>query len=433
METHAPEEIFISYCTQNDEKANMLLACLEELGMRCWIAPRNIAGGDTWPVAITKALQNCRIMVIVYSSASQDSVYVVNEATIALKLNKYIVPIRIEDVPVQKSLELLLASCQWKDAFRNQAKEFHEIAGEVYVTLKRIVNEPHDDEVLRKYNAKRTSRGKSILVAASVCLVVLLGLAFKFNVITQNTSDAVPQAGGLGKGGTAPSASPAVLEARPAPGQSQSAPVMADNLGKAERPAAKSIAPAAPQPAAAPADTPRVYAALTPPPPPKPAGDQLKAGQDVKTRIARFVSNYQDRYNRGGAADVITAYGPVVNYFGTPNKSKDSLYGDMINFFDRWQKRRSRLKGDMVVEDTADPTVKRVSFSYDFYRERGEEQKKSIQTTGYYKNPKDDRWCSSGVATDTLTLKVLDDSIQIIGESQTSNLDKPKNACNVIP
>ena len=164
METHTPEDVFISYCTQNADKANLLLEALEELGLRCWIAPRNIVGGDTWPVAITKALQHCKIMVLVYSSASQDSVYVVNEATIALRLNKYIVPVRTEDIPVQKSLDLLLATCQWKDAFRDPAAESREIAKEIYITLKRILNEPHDDEVLRKYNAKRSGKGRKVLL-----------------------------------------------------------------------------------------------------------------------------------------------------------------------------------------------------------------------------------------------------------------------------
>ena len=431
METHAPEEIFISYCTRNAKRANLLLDALEELGVRCWIAPRNIAGGDTWPEAITKALQQCRIMVLVYSSESQDSVYVVNEATIALRLNKYIVPVRTEDIPVQKSLDLLLASCQWKDAFQDPERESREIAQEVYVTLKRILNEPHDDEVLRKYNAKRNGKGKNFFIFAAACLVVLLGIAFRFNIITPNTGVAVTQPvasrteqPGLSVKTVAPATSPAAPAAAPA--------------AKADAPAALSPAPstrsqATAQPAPEPAPAPQQYASLAPPAPVKPAKDALRRDQDSNARIARFVADYQNRYNFGSSADVVAVYGPSVNFYGKPDTGKESLSNEFANYFDRWQKRRSRLNNDLRIEDTADPTVKRAIFSYNFYRERGEAEKQAILSRGYYKSPKDNRWCSSGVAVDTLTLKVLDDSIRIIGESQQSTLDKPKNTCTVIP
>ncbi|HCR12536.1 MAG TPA: hypothetical protein DIU49_04335 [Desulfovibrio sp.] len=430
METHTPEDVFISYCTQNADKANLLLEALEELGLRCWIAPRNIVGGDTWPVAITKALQHCKIMVLVYSSASQDSVYVVNEATIALRLNKYIVPVRTEDIPVQKSLDLLLATCQWKDAFRDPAAESREIAKEIYITLKRILNEPHDDEVLRKYNAKRSGKGRKVLLVASACLVVFIGLAFHFNFLAPNTSVAVPQPSPGGKDQPGLSAKPAIPAPPPA------SPTTFD--AKAGVPAALSPAPSvqsqAPAPAAPePAVAPRQYASLAPPAPVKPAQEALRRDQDVNARIARFVSDYQNSYNFGGPADVVALYGPAVNFYGKANTDKASLYGEFSNYFERWQKRRSRLNSDMRIEDTSDPAVKRVVFSYVFYRERGEQEKQAILSRGYYKGPKDDRWCSSGVAVDTLTLKVLDDSIQIVGESQSAVLDKPKNTCKVIP
>lgn len=429
METHAPREVFVSYCRENSSQANLLIAYLEELGVHCWIDKRNIGGGSAWAEAISHGLKHCKMMLFIYSSESNKSTYVRNEVAMALEKDKHIIPVRIENVPISDSWEVLLKHCQWMDAFGNPKEELREVAQQAYYTLKNIDNKPYDDELLRKYNKRWTRKGKSIVAAVSLAVIALVVIAFGFHRISPTTSEATPPGAGTWAQQSAGPVRTAVGESRPAAG----AAVALQQTPVATAPPA-SPTPQPSRPAAAPAALGREYAALSPVAPTRPARDQLQSGQDVQARIVRFLSNYQKAYNYGSAADVITAYAPEVNYFNTPSKSKSSLYKDMSAYFDRWQLRRSRLQNDIRIEDTADPTVKRVTFSYVFYRERGEGEKQRIQTTGYNKSPKDNRWCSSGTANDTLTLKVTDTAISIVGETQNyAKIDQPKNVCKVLP
>ncbi|EFL51749.1 hypothetical protein DesfrDRAFT_1604 [Solidesulfovibrio fructosivorans JJ]] len=428
MEEHREGGVFISYCRENTDIASILIECFEELRVPFWIDKRNIGGGLAWADEISSALKYCEVMVLLYSSESNKSTYVRNEVTIALEKDKTIIPIRIEDISISENWEVLLKHCQFADAFKNPRDELRKIAEHVYHTLQRIKNQPYDDKLLHKYNKKWTRKSKVLLAAATmatVAIVTIPVLTLHFNVATLTTSEATVPTPNVGTQAAAtPTASIPIAAKAPAPVREAAvaAPATPPAVREAKKPEVTVAAPG------------RQYAALTPPPTTQPAQTRLRGDFDVNARIMRFLTNYLSNYNHGSVADVMGAYAPRVDFFGTPNKSKSSLYKDMAAYFDRWQKRRSRLHDDVRIVNTDDPTVKRVTFSYDFYRERGEKEKQSIQTRGYYKSPKDNRWCSSGLANDTLTLRILNNSIQIIGETQNAvTLDKPKNTCNVIP
>ena len=161
---------------------------------------------------------------------------------------------------------------------------------------------------------------------------------------------------------------------------------------------------------------------------------EKRSSTDLEKRLIRFVMDHYDKYNFGNSNTVISSYAPEVEYFNTPHKRREVLAEDLSNYFERWQIRRSKFLNDFKIEDTSDPSIKKIRFSYIFYRERGQEAKMSILNTGYYKKPKDNRWCSSGKASDTLTIKIQNDTFSIIGENQDSAiLDTPKNNCARLP
>ena len=60
-------DVFISYAHLDGAIADRLRALLEENGLSCWIAPRDIVPGMTWADAIVEALQQSKIMVLVFS------------------------------------------------------------------------------------------------------------------------------------------------------------------------------------------------------------------------------------------------------------------------------------------------------------------------------------------------------------------------------
>jgi hypothetical protein len=76
-------DIFISYSNKDKPIADAICASIEANGMRCWIAPRDIAPGEDWPTAINIAITKSRVMVLVFSSNSNSSADVSRELNLA--------------------------------------------------------------------------------------------------------------------------------------------------------------------------------------------------------------------------------------------------------------------------------------------------------------------------------------------------------------
>jgi hypothetical protein len=110
-----PKHIFISY-SQNDKKwAEMVCAQLEEAGIGCWIAPRDIAPGVTWPAAITDAIRQCRAMIIIFSTHANQSPHMAREVEVADNRRVPILPVRVEDIAPAGDMEYFLSNRQWYD------------------------------------------------------------------------------------------------------------------------------------------------------------------------------------------------------------------------------------------------------------------------------------------------------------------------------
>ncbi len=109
-------DVFISYSSSNKPVADAVCAGLEADGIRCWIAPRDVLPGQNYGESIVHAIAACKVMVLVFSEATNVSQAVIREAERAMHNSKPIIPFRIEDVPMSPGLEFFLASCHWLDA-----------------------------------------------------------------------------------------------------------------------------------------------------------------------------------------------------------------------------------------------------------------------------------------------------------------------------
>lgn len=109
-------DVFIIYATEDKLTADAMVATLEEDRLRCWIAPRDVLPGASWAQAIIEAINQSRVIVLVFSSRSNDSPQVMNEVERAASKGIPIIPVRIEDVPLSPSLELFISSRHWLDA-----------------------------------------------------------------------------------------------------------------------------------------------------------------------------------------------------------------------------------------------------------------------------------------------------------------------------
>jgi hypothetical protein len=109
--------VFISYSQSDRECAFELVGQLEGQGIQCWIAPRDIAPSADWAAEIMDAISAARVMILVFSAASNLSPQVRREVERAVHKQLSILPFRIEDVLPSKSLEFFLSTQHWMDAF----------------------------------------------------------------------------------------------------------------------------------------------------------------------------------------------------------------------------------------------------------------------------------------------------------------------------
>ena len=109
-------DIFISHSSKDKPVADAACATFEASGMRCWVAPRDVPPGAAWGEAIVDAIQNSRVMVLIFSENANTSGQIAREVERAADYGITIVPIRVEDVAPARSLQYFLSNIHWLDA-----------------------------------------------------------------------------------------------------------------------------------------------------------------------------------------------------------------------------------------------------------------------------------------------------------------------------
>lgn len=116
MAGDTPHDVFISYSSKDKLTADAICAMLERDGLRCWIAPRDVDGGEEWAQSIIQAISGSHVFVLVFSGFANASQQVRREVERAANREVPIIPFRIEDVPAHQSLEFFISSPHWMDA-----------------------------------------------------------------------------------------------------------------------------------------------------------------------------------------------------------------------------------------------------------------------------------------------------------------------------
>jgi len=136
-------DVFISYSSNDKPIADALCAGLEANGVRVWIAPRDIVPGVAWGEAIVDGISASKLMVVVFSDASNRSQQVLREVERAVNKGIGIIPFRIEDVAPTKSMEYFLSSPHWLDALSAPLeRHIDELTQTVRVLLQSKVVQP---------------------------------------------------------------------------------------------------------------------------------------------------------------------------------------------------------------------------------------------------------------------------------------------------
>ena len=112
-----PHDVFISHSRHNSDVASEICKVLEEAGIQCWMAPRDIVAGRNWGASIVQAIGASRLLVLVFSAHSNTSPQVLREVERAVSRNVTVLPYRIEQVEPSPELEYYLSVTHWLNAF----------------------------------------------------------------------------------------------------------------------------------------------------------------------------------------------------------------------------------------------------------------------------------------------------------------------------
>ena len=116
-------QVFISYSSHDRLIADTICQELENNGVNCWIAPRNITSGESWANSISLAVKKCVVFVLILSTRSSESQQVLKELITADENHKIIIPFLIENFELTGALKYYLATLHIFDATQQSLKK----------------------------------------------------------------------------------------------------------------------------------------------------------------------------------------------------------------------------------------------------------------------------------------------------------------------
>jgi hypothetical protein len=182
-------DVFISYSSKEKTIADAICGVLEREDVRCWIAPRDIRPGQNYAESILEAINNCRMMVIILSSASNASPHVLREVERGVSKGLPVVPFRIEDIKPSKSLEFFLSAPHWLDALTPPLDGHIQRLAEVVRTILENKAETSESEaggVTRLADRNRSRNRRLVkylgIAGATFAVLCLLGLFISWSI-----------------------------------------------------------------------------------------------------------------------------------------------------------------------------------------------------------------------------------------------------------
>lgn len=124
-------DVFISYSSDDQKIAEGICGYLERMGYRCFVAYRDIPRGVVWAAAITDAIDESAMMVVVFSNAFNISPQTDREIELASENQMPILTYRIADDKMTGAKKYYLKNLNWIDAFPNPENYFGQLLDSV--------------------------------------------------------------------------------------------------------------------------------------------------------------------------------------------------------------------------------------------------------------------------------------------------------------
>ncbi len=103
---------FISYSSKDQQMADSFRTFFNQNGITTWMAPGDIPFGATYTSTINRAIKDSSCFVLLLSDSAQRSKWVPKETERAVNYEKTIIPVLLDDVPMNDEFEFMLSSSQ---------------------------------------------------------------------------------------------------------------------------------------------------------------------------------------------------------------------------------------------------------------------------------------------------------------------------------
>lgn len=116
--------VFLSHSSTDKKFVQAVYDKLRETPYKPWMAPQDITPGMSYGGAIIEGIEVCPVFVVFISLSSVKSEDVRNEIEEAHQSEKYILPVFIENLTLDKELKYYLARKQWINVGKNVEQVF---------------------------------------------------------------------------------------------------------------------------------------------------------------------------------------------------------------------------------------------------------------------------------------------------------------------
>jgi TIR domain len=353
-------DVFISHSAQDKKVAEPICAALEQEGIRCWVAPRDVRPGKSFPGEITRAIQQTKVMLLLFSRHSNSSEQVLREVQLAVDCRVPIVRLRLEDIPLSDDLRYYLSTPHWLDALSHPlSKHIPPLIQAIKELLEQSPEpepapasaRPAPVEVTMNQRApaggeKRLAKWNALMIGAAILVAAVLVAWWAFR------SEKKPD----------------IVVPQPAP-----------------QPSATVSAPPSPSPSpTANEPTPTPESKPSPSPTESKRGPAPRNGRAWQAWMDEFVHNFIASNETNDVELAMSFYGPTVDLFDEGRKSADAIRQDIESYNARWPSRRATIRGDVRFSEKAANHNYTASFEHDYYVE----------------NPGRGEWINGAVAVD---------------------------------
>lgn len=162
---------FVSYSSKDAARAYRIVEFLETQGIHCWIAPRDITPGTSYPAQIVRAIRKCDGFILVASSNVNLSNHINSEVARAFDQKKTIYPFMVDNITFSDDYIYYLGQIQWINAYDDFQTGLKELMATIlqYPTGKSnkplLTADPMAEVITRENNPTTEKPGKNVRIA----------------------------------------------------------------------------------------------------------------------------------------------------------------------------------------------------------------------------------------------------------------------------